>query len=464
MHPGTDPYIQTSAVEHAADGFGARASRHSLASLAGVRVIDVALTAVVFVVALAVFWSAAHSASYHPDESDYIWTSRYFDYLVVSRDLDNEAWDDNLWTHTQPMMTRYLIGGWLWVRGHNLSTLPAPSYDWGKTYEENQQAGHVPEDWLLFESRVPSVVLAAGSAVLLYWLGGMIAGPLAGVVAALLLLGNPLMREHIVRAIPEPALMFFLLLALWLAAVGTRRGTSGGLPAVWALGSGVALGLAMQSKLTATFSVAAFGIWALAVVALAAWRRHAGGHTTWREVGRIAGSWAVVFGVAALVFVATNPHLYPNPVEHTIHLFRERTTTMNIQHDGNPHDATGGLADRVSYVTGGSLVVQPGLEEDHTRVWRGLPLALLLAPAGVWVLARRSWRCWRGSGVLPAEALVLLTTLAYFGGIAVTLHVYWSRYILPSYMLGGLLAGIGAGAIVRWIVPRWRARRSSSAT
>ncbi len=459
MHRRSDPQTPAAAADLGSADSAARPGSLRLMSIGGRRRLDIVLTAVIFVVSLSVFWSAAHSASYHPDESDYIWTSRYFDYFIVSRDLDNEAWGDNLWTHTQPMMTRYLIGGWLWTRGYNLSTLPAPSYDWGQTYEENKRAGHVPENWLLVEARIPSILLAAGSTVLLYWLGSMIAGPLAGIVAALLLLGNPLMREHIVRAIPEPALMFFVLLALWLAAVGTRRGRGGGLPAAWAVGVGAALGLAMQSKLTATFSVAAFGVWALAVVALAAWRRR----EPWREVLAVAGSWAAVFGVAALVFVASNPHLYPNPIEHTIHLFRERTTTMHIQHEGNPHDATGGLADRIAYVTGGSLVVQPGLEEDHTRVWRGLPLALLLAPVGVWILARRSWRGSGGGRALPAEALVLLTMLAYFGGIAVTLHVYWSRYILPTYMLGGLLAGIGASAIAGWLVARWRCRRSSSA-
>ncbi len=463
MHPESNQYSRTVAVERTSESSHMRADRFRPTSLSAIRPIDLAITAIVFIVALAVFWDAAHHSPYHPDESDYIWTSRYFDYLVVTRDLDNEAWDDNLWTHTQPMMTRYLIGGWLWVRGYNLSTLPAPAYDWGRTYDENRQAGHVPEDWLLLEARVPSVALAVGSAVLLYWLGSMIAGPLAGVVAALLLLGNPLMRDHIVRAIPEPALMFFVLLALWLAAVGTRRGRGGGLPVAWALGVGAALGLAVQSKLTATFSVAAFGLWALAVVAAAIWRERAAGEAGRRAVWRVAGSWALVFGAAILVFVASNPHLYPNPVEHTVHLYRERTATMDIQHDGNPHDATGGLIDRISYVTGGSLVAQPGLEEDHTRVWRGVPIALLLAPLGVWLLALRSWGEWRRGHRLPAEALVLLTTAAYFGGIALTLHVYWSRYILPTYMLAGLLAGIGAGVAGGWFAAVRRDRRDSSA-
>lgn len=425
--------------------------------------LTIILTAVVFVVALAVFWRAAQSASYHPDESDYIWTSRYFDYLIVSRDLDNEAWDDNLWTHTQPMMTRYLIGGWLWVRGYNLSTLPAPSYDWGTTYEVNKQAGHVPADWLLIAARVPSVALAAGSAVLLYWLGSLFAGHLAGVVAAALLLGNPLMRDHIVRAIPEPALVFFVLLALWLAAVGTRRGRGGGLPIVSALGVGVALGLALQSKLTATFSIVAFGTWAALVVALAARRGGTQGRRSWHAVATIGGSWAAVFGVAAVVFVTTNPNLYANPIRHTLHLYQERTTTMQIQRDGNPQDAAGDLIERTSYVAGGSLVIQPGLEEDHSRPWHGLPVALLLAPVGVWLLARRSWQSLRRSVMLPAEALVLLVTAVYVAGIAFTLHVFWSRYILPAYVLTGLLAGIGAGELAGRLSGRlpWMCRSGS---
>jgi hypothetical protein len=278
---------------------------------------QVVLPAILLVVGLGVFWHAAHHVSYHADEGDYIYTSRYFDYFVVQRDLNNEAWGDNLWTHTQPMLTRYVVGGWLWVRGHNLSTMPQPGSD-------------VPQ-WLIVEARVPSVILAASCLVLLYWIGYLVAGSVAGVTAAILVLATPIARDHMARVIPEPSLVFFVLLSLWLAMVGMRRSCRGAIPLGWGVAAGVALGLAFQSKLTAVFSIGSFAAWALIVGGTVFWRSRLALRPRVREACQRAGGWLLAIVIALAVFVMTNPHLYPSPLRHTLHKPRHNRCNTYLQ-------------------------------------------------------------------------------------------------------------------------------------
>ena len=44
----------------------------------------------------------------------------YFQRFFVERDFSEDAWADGYWARTQPMVFRYLIGSWLWWRGHDL--------------------------------------------------------------------------------------------------------------------------------------------------------------------------------------------------------------------------------------------------------------------------------------------------------------------------------------------------------
>jgi 4-amino-4-deoxy-L-arabinose transferase-like glycosyltransferase len=265
-------------------------------------------------------------------------------------------------------------------------------------------------------------------------------------------LSNSLMRDHLVRITPEPALTFLLLLALLLAVVGARQARYEELPARWAVGAGLALGLALQAKLTATFSFVAFGVWASLIAAAAVWRRYRRTDRATPGVWIVTRGWLLVIAVALATFVVTNPHLYRNPISHTLHLFEERVTTMETQHDASAaDDRPGNAVERVRYVLGGSLVMQPRLDDGPALAWRGVPVAALFAPFGVLLLLSRTWRYWTRSLRLPVDAFVLVTALVYVAAIAVTLHVYWSRYLVPTFVFGSLLAGIGVGVVSDWI-------------
>jgi hypothetical protein len=170
-----------------------------------------------------------------------------------------------------------------------------------------------------------------------------------------------------------------------------------------------------------------------------------------------------VLGVAAVVFVATNPHLYPNPWRHTQHLFDNRSTVMDIQRGEYPQWAAGNLAQRLSYVAVGSVVLRSTPDYGDTAVWRGLPLAAGLAPLGTLALLLRARTRWRERRQLATDLLVVGTALVYFAGVTVTIHMYWPRYLVPTILFASLLAGVGLQALVEW-VRAWRRDRRRVAT
>src|SRR6266540_2351885 len=404
----------------------------------------VALAVAVFFAGLWVYGGSARHATFWGDENDYLLTGRYFRLLFVERDLANAEWGDNYWTHTQPMLTRYIVGGWLWLRGYDLDEMPR-RYDFTNSLEENIRKGRVPDEALLADARAPMVVLAAGSVVLLYLLGSALGGAAAGLVGAVVALTSRLAGGQMVRAMPEAPLAFFVLLTLLLGVLGARRAPrsdAGRLPRGWAIGLGAALGLALAAKLTAVLSVSAVAVWA----ALSVSRKS---KVESRESGvrrltfdfRRSTRMALALAVALVVFVASDPHLYPNPLVHTAHLFQERMNDETLRQREAPRFAIHRSLDRPGLVLKGSLV-------DGTFCGsQGIPIEAFLALVGFGVLLTKTWRGWRVAGRLPAESLILLTVLAYFAGTSAGLYNFHPRYFVPTLLLGTLLSGLGAAAL-----------------
>ena len=101
--------------------------------------------------------------------------------------------------------------------------------------------------------------------------------------------------------------------------------------------------------------------------------------------------------------------------------------------------------DRPGYVLGTSFI---GATVSGAL---GLPLEPILAAIGAASLLIKGWRGWRRTGRLASGGLVLLTALAYFGGVSASLLVAFEQYLIPTVMLGTLLSGFGAAIIVRWL-------------
>jgi 4-amino-4-deoxy-L-arabinose transferase-like glycosyltransferase len=367
----------------------------------------------------------------------------YFRYLFVEHDLTRPEWGDSFETHTHPMLTNYIVGGWLWFRGYELGDMPHP-YDYYKDRPGNHREGRIPDDALLADGRAPMVFLATGMVGLLYLLGRIVGGIIAGLAAAALALGSPLVRESLVRALSEAPLTFFLFLALLLAVLGGRRGRANRLPLGWAVAVGAAAGLAFATKLTAVLSLAAILGWMALAVVLAIGRSEALGiRGRLRAAWQAGQGWVLALLVALGVFVLSNPHLYPNPFLHTAHLFQQRSEEMVGQRFGpNYTQAIDNPLKRPFYVLGRSLI-------DYTLTGsHGLPLEVALAGTGAFALLMRTWRGWRQHGQLPAEGLVLLTALTYVAGISAGMLIARIPYFVPTLLLGILMSGLGLSALI----------------
>ncbi len=398
-----------------------------------------------FVVAQWTFAQATGRVPFDGDEGRYIANGRYFGYLFLERDLTREEWGDNYWTHTQPMLPRYIVGGWLWARGYDLDTLPEP-YLWQKSLRENVRQGRVPDDAMLAEARAPMVFLTSSSVVLLYVLGSMLGGPLAGLAAAGFAIASPLVQEDLVRARSESPLCFLLLLALLIGVLGARRVRAGHLSTGWAVGLGIVLGLGLATKLTAMLSLAAVGAWAGLVMLTG--RDPATGRLLVGDLSSLAragGRWALVPAAALAVSILSNPHLYRDPVVHTVHLFEQRADEMDEQQRNMEHRALDGWLERGRYVLRNTF-----LNYDVYRPAR-VPLEAALATLGFGALMVRTWLGWRRAGRVSIEALVLLTVLAYFVGITAGVNMAWQRYLAPTVLLRTFLAGLGVSTIL-WLV------------
>ena len=429
-------------------------------------VLNEALVALwVLMLALWVLWGVAEATHFHNDEGQYLRRARYFNYLFVEGDLSWRKWGDADATHTHPMLANYIVGGWLWAKGHDVTSLrarlpgePSPGDD-----------GSAPQRYaidmnLVTQARQPMVAFGAGAVALLYLLGRALAGRVAGLAAAGLVLFSQLAQEYLVVARAESSLMFFSLLGLLLGLEATRRHPSGHLPAPWAATLGLALGLALAAKLTAALSLAAVAVWGALMAVQAARRDRAASPTNrLRQAWRAGRGWALALVVAVDLFVASNPHLYPDPLLHTMHLVEHRSDELERQQGERPAQAVENPLERPVRVLIGSLIDGVGVGS------RGLPLEAVLAALGLTALGRRARQRWRHEHHFGTEAWVILVVLVYYVGTSIPLSIVWRRYFIPTLLLGTLLSGLGVGVIVRQILgpptsvggPRHRALKAS---
>src|SRR4051812_43927414 len=177
------------------------------------------------------------------DEANWLGTARFFLVLFVRHDISAEAWPDSYWTRTQPMIPRYIMGGWLWMRGIDYEWLD-PNYDHRRKWFSNVDEGKAPTEQILTEARIPMRGLTILAAVLLYGVVRVMAGPVGGLSSALLFCGSPYLALHLVRAMGEPPFVVFLLATLLVSLVAIKRGAGRGPGIGLAALAGILLGLA----------------------------------------------------------------------------------------------------------------------------------------------------------------------------------------------------------------------------
>jgi 4-amino-4-deoxy-L-arabinose transferase-like glycosyltransferase len=401
---------------------------------------EASLVIVVFAVALAVFWTA--KAKIDSDEGNWIGTTRYFETFFVRRDFSPEAWADGYWTRTQPMIFRYVIGSWLWYRGHDLDA-QNPNYDYSKTAQANRRLGLAPADDVLDDARMPARLMAALAAVMLYLVVRILAGPVGGLAAAASTIGSPYLEENLIRAKAESTLMFFLLAALLLAIVSVWRPRSAWSNVGWGVATGVLLGLAFGVKLTVVLALIAVTVWGAGACYLARRRGTLGQEKPW--VWPLA-----VLVTVAVVFIGSNPFTWPNPIMRSWLLFENRRDEMAQQQIDVPSRAVHSLDHRAA------LVWDRSVWNDAFGPSRlNQPLEAVLTVVGaIWLAARAAQILpgRRDPGRRRAEIMVLLWSALLWAGVTAGLGFLLQHYFVPTAVIATLLSGLAIGWAVQAIL------------
>lgn len=391
------------------------------------RASEVLLLSVLLVASSFVLREPAVRQPFSVDESRWIATSRYFWTTFLERDLFGPAWQPNYVVLTQPPVARYLIGFGLWVQGWSPEQLNG-RYDIQRDFAANRRAGNIPGPELLAAGRRVVFVFALGSMLMLYLIGRTLDGWLAGVVAVGLTLLNPLLSTLWTRALAEAPLSFFSLLTL-LLGLRLLSQAAGRASLLAALGTGAALGLATATKLSG-----ALGASGLAAFVGLQWSLTGSAGRDWSP----PTSWLPLVFAAALVFVAVNPLLYPDPIGRGLLLAQNRVSEMEEQRRRQPELSTPeDMGARLWFV---ARRIAGEYASFRGRV--GFPLDALLTIAGAGVAVAATWRDVLARRALGPPTLLLCWGSATYAATIANLRLDSPHYFAPLVTVNVLLEAL----------------------
>jgi hypothetical protein len=436
------------------------------------RLVTPILAIAVFALAATLLLQRARQVGYNTDEGQFISTAQYFELVFLDRSVAGPPWEETYWTLTQPPITRYVLGGAIWLSGnpiprvdleHRIEEVRGPNRERfldPRTFEDEDKLAEDrrierPRSEVLHAARVPMALFGAGAVLLLLLVGNALAGPAAGLVASLGLLWAPLTMTLLPRAHAEAPLLFFILLGLYLGVLAARRVREGDGGRAGAASSaptgvltGIAIGFGAATKLPAVLGIAALGafaVWSFVI-----------GRT---RLGRAFGSawrWSALAAVLGLlVSIAINPFLWPDPVGRTYAMLQFRQQELVGQRTLNLESAVPE-----------NLAVRSALLLERTFVGEmpiarrtGLPLDAILAVIGTVALGWRALRDRAAGGLIGPETLALAWIATFLAGTAPNLGLDWQRYYLPTVGLGLVLVGVGAETLLGWLLRAIRTSR-----
>ncbi len=401
----------------------------------------------------------------HGDEPTQISMGRDFYYQFVQGDWSKvryTPWDElspeaaaeqdlRLLNGTLP---KYLFGLTAYTGGYAVDEINE-QWVWGAGWDWNHTNGHVPDEPLLMQTRVVSTTLLIVSAWALFGIGYLIQGQLVAVLASAMYILNPAVLLNGRRAMMEGSMLAFSLLAL-LAGLWLLRKQS------WqrVMLLGIASGLAVASKHTAVFTIAAV----FAGIGLF-WLWEAVRQQKWRErMPRLAKLCSAGI-MALLVFFALNPAWWGDPIGRAQEVLERRSELLAGQ------TATfGGYEDFPAKISGfwrqvfvvelmvAETEIDGFLSNQQERIAQyqvsitsgyspgvmgGIAL-LMLVIIGIGAMLRGfmaqgdAWLL--GIWAIAMLALTLLLT---------TLE--WQRYYLPAYPVVSIFAALGIAQILQFI-------------
>lgn len=409
---------------------------------------------------------------FHGDESTVIFTSKDYAYIFLDRDWSRVTYEANPADPEKATeqdlrllngtLTRYLMGLTWQVAGFTISDINA-QWDWGADWNYNQSTGHAPTEALLHTLRLTSTLLLIVGLIAVFAIGWQLGGGWIAYLASLYYALNPALLLNGRRAMMEGAFIAFSLLTV-LAGIGFLKR-----PSLWrALLLGVAAGLALASKHTAVFTVAAVYATCMLYLIVQAIRSREDAAS---DAEFVLLPYAVLAAaVTGGVFILLNPAWWSDPLTRILEVLERRQDLL-----GGQTAFFGGYASLTDQIAGflrQVFLAQPQFFEvqawqvwlsDQIQAyeaspWRGFAVggsvvgAILLCvmmALGLSLLLRGPVERSAARWVVGFWALAMLLTTALLT------PVEWGRYYLPAYPAVGLVASVG----VIWLVQQvWNRR------
>ena len=435
-----------------------------------------ACAGIVGIVAIAAFGYDLAREPHFPDESAYI-SQSYFADLWLSGDVQNPEWLTWPAFDLTPL-PKYLIGSALRIGGYRRPG-PIDAYKW---YNDISYRPESPR--MLWAARWPSVFLGATGCIAIYALGVLAADRRVGIVAALLLMVDPLYRMHARRAMSDvPAEALILATAavgLWVwqrtLAKGAELGT-------WlaATAAGALAGLAVLCKLNGVLGLMIMAAWIVLAAALPCFK--------FRRKFALATAGLLAAGVAFGTFVAWNPFMTARPIDPPPQLSElaaqdvwararkivaQRLEVSSGQQTMFAHNALLGLGAKVKAVAVqgfgrfgplGSRRFDPPSRQwafDSTvrYDWEQDRGALIWGPSfalGLLWAAKRGRQQLR-AGEPPTAWAILIQALVALAVVTAFIPLAWDRYYLSiqpgSALLVAGVAVAAADALLHWLPGR----------
>jgi hypothetical protein len=392
------------------------------------------LIGLLFFVTTLYYFAGLPGIPFHPDESTYLFMSS--DFRTIFTDPSSLFWqsslEGNIKQHYRELdapITRDLIGAGLLIGGYPSLLV---DWNWSNTWNQNIQAGALPDSTQLLIGRASVAWLFPFSLVLMFSIGKKLRYNLFGLFSAVLFASNALVLLHTRRAMEESVLAFGVCLSLWGILNSEKK------PWIAVVGAAIAF----NTKQSAI---------ALAPVALLAicWP-YLHPASIKRILIRVGLFLAIFSGITLLL----NPFLFSNPIQAAKAAIQARQGFISQQVDTLQSIA----AEQVLYSPGERILAliaqlyilppavedvgnyekdiapakaayfqQPGMDLFRGLVWGSIFLALTFL--GVIVTVLRILR--RGLQSEKRYALLLLAYLLQILVLIITIPIPYQRYWIP---------------------------------
>ena len=388
---------------------------------------------------------------FHPDESTYLFMSSDFEALLhdpMSMEWNPENQNDlrQVYRERDAPFARYWIGLGRSIAG--LKALPV-DWDWGKTWQQNQLLGALPDENLLISARLAITLLLPVSLLFIYLIGVAISGRTTGLLAALLLGTNALVLLHDRRAMSEGALTFGVVFAMWCFLQADKR--------PWLAGIGIALAISSKHSALALLPVGLVAVCWRSTRALQETENPVLGSSlrfSKNQITSITFATIQYLGVFLLITWLLNPFLWRSPVQALIASWENRQNLLQQQLNDTirlaPEQALLSPTKRAAVLLANLYLAPPLFAE----VGNYLPFTATAEVTYLNVPGHNLLRNLAGAGALivltifgvlvaviqmksqtptkrRALILTLLGSLSQIASVIIFIPLPWQRYVIP---------------------------------